>query len=118
MLIQEKSFDGYIGVIVEFDPSNRTQWKDQECFIPADFYTVPVRKNRGRMIPRWDRKTPVPNFFRRGFYVPIEYAGTSESAAMFIREESSGLLDEVESHFCRVGQCKINPNHCPERKVS
>ena len=118
MLIQEKSFDGYIGVIAEFDSSNRQmQWNGLSYLVPATFYWCPVKKDKGRMRPRWDDKRLIRNF-RCGFLVPVEYVGSSESIEMFIREESSGLLDEVESYFCRTGQCKVNAKRCPERKVS
>ena len=118
MIVQEKSFDGYIGVIAEFDSSNRQmQWNGLSYLVPATFYWCPVRKDKGRMHPRWDDKRLIRNF-RCGFLVPVEYAGSSASIEMFIREECSTLLDEVESHFCRIGECKINASRCPERKVS
>ena len=118
MLIQEKSFDGYIGVIAVFDPKKVIDWSQEKVLIPVNFYWCPVRKSKGRMIPHWDEMTLIGDFHRCGYFVPKAYAGSSESIEMFIREECSTLLDEVESHFCRTGQCKINANHCPERKVS
>lgn len=113
------TFDGYIGVKIGFDPKKRITLSSD----PEQFYlSVAVRwapvslRYAGQMAARFAESKAVPGFEDYKVFFRYEDSFNDDLICEQLWDDLGSLLSAVEDHFCKIGQCKVNPKSCPESK--
>lgn len=117
MYFEDSDFNGYIGIKININTSHARWKKDGLDEVPVLVRWCPVVRKNKHNTPDWDKLQVIADY-EPTILLSNQAILDKDCDALWeeIHKATEYMIQDVMDHFCIIGECKINPHRCPERK--